>query len=78
MSEMSGNNDQQPETRLAAIVHELNQPLTAIRTNAQAALRFLEAPQPDLEEVRTALLEIVEDDRRAADLVRRLLPPAAD
>ena len=57
---------------MASLAHELNQPLAAIRSNAQAALRFLAAPNPDLEEVRAALSEIVEDDRWAAEVIRRL------
>ena len=57
---------------MASLAHELNQPLAAIRSNAQAALRFLAAPVPDLEEVRAALAEIVEDDRWASEVIRRL------
>jgi signal transduction histidine kinase len=57
---------------LAAIAQDVNQPLAAIRINAQAALRFLDHPSPDLDEVRAALREIVEDDQRAAEAVRRL------
>lgn len=51
---------------------EINQPLTAIRINAQAALRFLDGSNPDLDEVRAALREIVTDDERAAEAIRRL------
>lgn len=57
---------------MASLAHELNQPLAAIRSNAQAALRFLSAPVPDIEEVRSALAEIVEDDRWASEVIRRL------
>lgn len=57
---------------LAALAQDVNQPLAAIRLNAQAALRFLDSPSPDLDEVRAALREIVEDDQRAAEAVRRL------
>jgi signal transduction histidine kinase len=57
---------------MASLAHELNQPLAAIRSNAQAALRFLSASAPDLEEVRSALAEIVEDDRWASEVIRRL------
>ena len=57
---------------MASLAHELNQPLAAIRSNAQAALRFLSASMPNLEEVRAALAEIVEDDRWASEVIRRL------
>src|SRR5258706_1997709 len=45
----------------ASIAHEVNQPITAAVINAEAALRWLGAPPPDLEEVRKALGCIDED-----------------
>ena len=57
---------------LAALVHELNQPLTAILSNAQAAQRFLASDPVDLEELREILSDIVTDDKRAAGIVRRI------
>jgi PAS domain S-box-containing protein len=59
-------------TLTGAIAHEVNQPLTAILNNAQAALRYLEPEQTDLEEVREALKDIISDDKRARDVMRRL------
>ena len=56
----------------ASLAHELNQPLTGILANAQAAQRFLAARPPNLEEVRESLSDIVSDDRRAGDVIRRL------
>ena len=56
----------------ASMAHELNQPLTGILANAQAARRFLDAPEPDLAELRAILVDIIEDDRRAADVIQRL------
>lgn len=56
----------------AAIAHEINQPLAAILNNAQAAQRFLAGEEPNLKEVREALGDIVEDDRRAGDVIRRV------
>jgi two-component system, LuxR family, sensor kinase FixL len=56
----------------ASLAHELNQPLTGILTNAQAARRLLEKTRPDLEELRAILQDIIEDDRRAADVIQRL------
>jgi signal transduction histidine kinase/integral membrane sensor domain MASE1 len=56
----------------ASIAHQLNQPLTGILANAQAARRFLAAARPDLEEARLALEDIMEDDRRASDVIVRM------
>jgi C4-dicarboxylate-specific signal transduction histidine kinase len=56
----------------ASLAHELRQPLSGILTNAQAALRFLQAANPPLDEVREAMHDIVEDERRAAAVIQRL------
>jgi len=56
----------------ASLAHELNQPLTAILSNAQAGQRVLQATPVDLEEVGEILGDIVEDDKRAAEVIRRL------
>jgi signal transduction histidine kinase/ABC-type uncharacterized transport system substrate-binding protein len=56
----------------ASLAHELNQPLTAILSNAQAAQRMLEAHAGNLEEVSAILKDIVEDDKRAAAVIHRL------
>jgi two-component system sensor kinase FixL len=55
-----------------SLAHELNQPLTAILSNAQAALRFLAKEPPDLCEVRESLVSVVDSDRRAGEVIRRL------
>src|SRR5262249_1788520 len=55
-----------------AIAHEINQPLTAIRTNAQTGLDLLADKSPDLAEVRDVLQDIVGDNRRASDIIQRL------
>jgi signal transduction histidine kinase len=55
-----------------ALAHELTQPLTSILSNAQAAQRFLSARDVDLTEVRTILADIITDDVRAGDVIRRL------
>jgi PAS domain S-box-containing protein len=55
-----------------ALAHELNQPLTSILTNAQAALQFLAREPADLAEVREILQDIVEEGGRAGDVIRRL------
>jgi signal transduction histidine kinase/integral membrane sensor domain MASE1 len=56
----------------ASLAHELSQPLTGILTNAQAARRFLEMQAPDLDELRSILSDIVDDDRRASEVIQRL------
>jgi PAS domain S-box-containing protein len=53
----------------ASIAHEINQPLSAISLNGNAALRFLSRPEPDLGEVRAALTHIVEDSHRASQVI---------
>jgi signal transduction histidine kinase len=52
--------------------HEINQPLMAIQTNAEAARNLMEAERPDLFEVREALDDIVVNNRRAQAVVRRI------
>ena len=56
----------------ASLAHELNQPLTAILSNAQAAQRFLNAEPADLKEVREILDDIVTDNSRAGEVIRRM------
>jgi len=56
----------------ASMAHELNQPLTAILTNAQAAQRFLAAGGPNPDEFREILRDIAHDTTRARDVIRHL------
>ena len=56
----------------ASIAHEINQPIAATVTNAQAGLRWLGAQPPNLEEVRQTLGRIVNDGVRAGDVVGRI------
>jgi PAS domain S-box-containing protein len=56
----------------ASLAHELAQPLAAILTNAQAASRFANLPEPDLDEIREALNEITEDDQRARSFLHHM------
>jgi PAS domain S-box-containing protein len=55
-----------------AVAHELNQPLAAILSNAQAAVRLLDRDAPDVRQVREVLHDIVADDRRASAIIQRL------
>jgi C4-dicarboxylate-specific signal transduction histidine kinase len=56
----------------ASIAHEVNQPLTAIVTHGDAALRFLHFDPPQTEEVEDALQRMIADGRRAGDIIRRI------
>ncbi|WP_084029548.1 PAS domain S-box protein [Bradyrhizobium sp. LMTR 3] len=53
----------------ASIAHEVNQPIAATVTNAGAALRWLSAQPPNLGEVRESLRRIVEDGKRAGNVI---------
>ncbi|MCW1924733.1 PAS domain S-box protein [Luteolibacter arcticus] len=61
LSELSGS-----------LAHELNQPLAIILANAQAALRLMAQSPPDLGEVKDILSDIVDEDRRAGEVIKRL------
>lgn len=56
----------------ASIAHEVNQPLMAVVTNGEAALRWLRRDQPDLEEVDSAIGRVVSEGRRASEIVKRI------
>ena len=56
----------------ASLAHELNQPLTAILSNAQAAQRFLAANPADVQELGEILKDIVQDDSRASEVIQRM------
>jgi PAS domain S-box-containing protein len=56
----------------ASLAHELNQPLAAILSNAQAALRFLKSDKPDLNEFQEIMRDIISDDQRAGNVIRSL------
>ncbi len=56
----------------ASITHEVTQPITAVVTNAHAALRWLRAEPPNIEEVRQTLRLIVNEGNRAGDVIGRI------
>jgi C4-dicarboxylate-specific signal transduction histidine kinase len=56
----------------AALAHELNQPLTAILSNAQAARRFIAGGMIEADELRAILDDIVRDDKRAGGVIHNL------
>ena len=55
-----------------SIAHELNQPLAAMLANAQAALRLMQRDPADVTELREILIDIVNDDERAAEVIRSM------
>lgn len=56
----------------ASIAHEVNQPLSAVATNAEAGLRWLNREVPDLGEVRSAIERIKSEAHRASEVIRRI------
>jgi len=56
----------------AAVAHELNQPLTAVLSNAQAARRILAGASPSIADVREILDDIIEQDKRAGEVIQRI------
>jgi PAS domain S-box-containing protein len=56
----------------ASIAHEVKQPIAATVINAGTALRWLGRRPPDLEQVRQTLGQIVQDGKRAGDVVDRI------
>jgi len=56
----------------AALAHELNHPLGSILNNANAARRFLEQDNPDLDEIREIINDVISEDRRANEVMRKV------
>jgi signal transduction histidine kinase len=57
----------------ASIAHEINQPLGSILTNAETAQAILKSPSPDIVELNEIVGDILRDDRRASEVIRRIL-----
>jgi NO-binding membrane sensor protein with MHYT domain len=55
----------------ASLAHEVNQPIAAAVTNAQACLHWLAGDTPNLAEARASAMSIVEDGTRAAEIITR-------
>ena len=73
MSELSQMNRIAGAGQLSAsIAHEINQPLAAISANSSAALNWLKARTPNIDEARTALTRIKDESHRAGDIVSNL------
>ena len=56
----------------ASIAHEVNQPLAALLTNAETALRWLARQPPNLEKAESSIERVIDDGKRAADIVSRI------
>jgi signal transduction histidine kinase len=56
----------------ASIAREINQPLGSILTNAEAAQAILKSPSPDIAELNEIVDDILKDDRRASEVIRRM------
>ena len=56
----------------ASFAHELNQPLAAILSNAEAIRSILESRSPDLKEIGAAIDDVIEDNNRASETIRGL------
>ncbi|AOI96251.1 PAS domain-containing sensor histidine kinase [Burkholderia sp. LA-2-3-30-S1-D2] len=56
----------------ASIAHEVTQPLAAIVTAGDAALRWIDRPEPDLREVQQSVAQMIRDAKRASDIIRQI------
>jgi PAS domain S-box-containing protein len=56
----------------ASIAHEVNQPLTAVVTNAQAGLRWLSNANPNMDEAKAAITRAIEEAKRASGIIARV------
>jgi signal transduction histidine kinase len=56
----------------ASIAHEMNQPLGATLNNAETADEILNSPSPDIAELKDIVKDILQDDRRAGEVIRRM------
>jgi PAS domain S-box-containing protein len=56
----------------ASIAHEVNQPIAALLTNAETAVRWIAREQPNLEKAKPLIDRIISDGKRAADIVSRI------
>jgi PAS domain S-box-containing protein len=55
-----------------SIAHEINQPLAAVLTNANASLRWLAGDSPNLDETREAIRRVIRDGSRASEIIDRI------
>ena len=63
------NRTEAMEALSASIAHEINQPLSSMVTNANAGLRWLSRPEPQIDEAQAALKRIIDEGHRADQIV---------
>src|SRR5260370_2895072 len=56
----------------ASIAQDINQPLGPILPNAESAKAILKSPSPDIAELNEIVVDILRDDRRASEVIRRM------
>ena len=56
----------------ASIAHEVNQPLAAVKANAEACLHWLDRETPDLDAARRSVEWVIDDSNRANEVIRRV------
>jgi C4-dicarboxylate-specific signal transduction histidine kinase len=56
----------------ASIAHEINQPLASILSNSGASIRWLQRPQPQIDEAIEGIQDILSEGQRAADIIRAM------
>ena len=56
----------------ATIAHEINQPLSSVLTNAETAKLILKSSPPDVEELNSIVDDILRDNQRASDVIRKI------
>jgi PAS domain S-box-containing protein len=61
----------------ASIAHEVNQPLAAMKTNGETALRWLDRPEPNVPKARELMRRVLADAGRASDIIARIRAMAA-
>jgi signal transduction histidine kinase len=61
----------------ASIAHEVSQPIAAVRTNGETALRWLDRSEPNVAKARELMQRTLDDARRATDIVARIRTMAA-
>jgi len=71
VTQTDASRDVGPRELSACIVHEINQPLAALVTNTQAALRLLDGPSANLNESQHALTRVLQLANRIVEIMRR-------
>lgn len=57
---------------VGSIAHQMTQPLAGVLANAQAAALLMDADSPDMDEIRSAIADIIDDERRAEAIIQSI------